>query len=197
MGLVLKENTSLKNFEKEISDLMKPGIDFFEKEIFKLRTNRAHPSLVEDIRVLLDHKNKNYTILKKIALITIPDPTVLIIKPFDHSAISNIEKALSQSDLNFNPKNDGIQIKITLPPLSKERRLELVKMLSKKVEESFVQVRKLRQDILGEIKKAEKIKDISQDFSQRLQKILQTIFDQVSEQIEQVAKKKELSLLQD
>lgn len=195
MAFIIKENMSLKNFEKEISDLMRPSVDFFEKELAKLRTNRAHPSLIEDIKILLS--NSQHTVLKKIALITVTESNMLLIKPFDVDSISYIEKALSTSDLNLNPKNEGNIVKIVLPPMSKERRLDLVKLVTKKMEESLIQIRKIRQDILGEIKKTEKSKDISQDFSQRLQKILQLVFDQFSQLMLQLAKKKELSLLQD
>ncbi len=151
--------------------------------------------MIEDTRVIID--GKNTAPLKNIALITVVDTTVLLIKPFDLGMLINIERAMTQSDLNLSPKNDGSTIKITLPPMSKERRLEFVKLLSKKNEEAFVQLRKTRQDLLNEIKKSEKSKDLSQDFSQRLQKALQVQFDLVTSSVEQLTKKKEISLLQD
>jgi ribosome recycling factor len=195
MGLLFNENLSSKVFEKYVIDSMKATVEFFEKELGKLRTSKANPSLIEDVRVLIDGK---VTVpLKKIALITVVDATVLLIKPFDLGMLINIERAMTHSDLNLSPKNDGSTIKIILPPMSKERRLEFVKLLSKKNEEAFVQLRKTRQDILNEIKKSEKSKDLSQDFSQRLQKALQGQFDLVSTLIEQLTKKKEISLLQD
>jgi ribosome recycling factor len=195
MAIAFNENLSLKVFEKYAFDAMKISVDFFEKEIGKLRTNKAHPSLVEDIRICVD--GNNFLSIKKIALITIVDATILLIKPFDIAMLPLIEKAISQSDLNISPKNDGVAIKVILPPMSKERRLEFVKLLSKKGEEAIVQLRKFRQDILNEIKKAEKGKDLSQDLSQRLQKGLQMQFDSASSLIEQLTKKKEISLLQD
>ena len=195
MALLFNENLSSKVFEKYVIDSMKMTVEFFEKELGKLRTSKANPSLIEDTRVLVDGK---VTVpLKKIALITVVDATILLIKPFDFGMLINIERAMSQTDLNLSLKNDGSTIKIILPPMSKERRLEFVKLLSKKNEEAFVQLRKTRQDILNEIKKSEKSKDLSQDFSQRLQKALQVQFDLVSTLIEQLTKKKEISLLQD
>lgn len=195
MAFLFNENISLKAFEKHLLDTMKCSIEFFEKEIAKLRTNKAHPSLIEDIRVIIDGQGS--IPLKKIALITVLDSTILLVKPFDIGMLSAIDRAFTQSDLGISPKNDGNTLKIILPPMSKERRLEFVKLLSKKSEESILQLRKIRQDILNEIKKSEKTKDLSQDLSQRLQKLLQVQFDYLVSQIEQLAKKKEISLLQD
>lgn len=189
------ENTSLKEFDKEVHESMKRIIEHFEKELNKLRTNRANPSLIEDIKITLSGNQQN--ILKKIALITTPESNSLLIKPFDITILSEIEKALSQSDFGFNPKNDGNSIKIILPQISKERRTELIKLVSKKMEEAVVNGRKIRQDVLNEIKKTEKNKDISQDFSQKLQKTLQNAFDQFTQQITQISKKKEVTLMQE
>lgn len=187
----LSENTSIKNFEKEINDLLKPNFDFLEKELAKLRTNRAHPSLIEDIKIFCYNSSNQ---LKNLGIITILESNTLLIQPFDIDTLPDIEKALSQSEFGFNPKNDGNSIKIVLPQISKERRIELVKLVSKKNEEIMNSGRKIRQDILNEIKKKEKDKKISQDFSQRLQKILQNSFDQFSQTINQISKKKEISL---
>jgi ribosome recycling factor len=189
----LNETTNLKNFEGEITKLFFPLIAFLEKELGKIRASRAHPSLIEDIKVLT-YGGRQVSALKQIALISAPEATILLIQPFDISTSSDIEKALSQSDIGLNPKNDGSTIKIVLPPMSRERRAELGKQVTKKKEEAIIQMRKVRQDVLNEIKKAEKNKQISQDLSLKLQKSLQNTFDKTSDNIEILCKKKEQAL---
>ncbi len=189
----LNDSTNLKNFELEAVKLFNPILLFLEKELSKIRTNRAHPSLIEDIKIII-YCGQETTLLKHIALITTPDPTTLLIQPFDASTNNDIERALSQSEVGLNPKNDGKSIKIILPPMSKERRLELSKMVSKKKEDVIIQSRKIRQDILNEIKKAEKDKNLSQDMSQKLQKNLQNLFDKINLQFDQICQKKDTTL---
>jgi len=193
IGSQLNDTTNLKNFESEVLKLFAPTLLFLEKELSKIRTSRAHPSLIEDIKVST-YNGKQITLLKHLALITTPDAATLLIQPFDASTNTDIEKSLSQSEVGLNPKNDGKTIKISLPPMSKERRLELGKTVSKKKEESIVHARKTRQDILNEIKKAEKDKNLSQDTSQRLQKTLQQSFDKINDQLDILCRKKEISL---
>jgi ribosome recycling factor len=189
----LNDSINLKNFENESLKLFSPVSLFLEKELSKIRANRAHPSLIEDIKIIT-YGGAETTQLKNIALITTPDALTLLIQPFDSSTTNDIEKALSQSEIGLNPKNDGRLIKISLPPMSKERRIELSKTVSKKKEDAIVQARKTRQDILNEIKKAEKDKNLSQDFSQRLQKTLQQCFEKINDQLDFISKKKEISL---
>jgi ribosome recycling factor len=189
----LNDGINLKNFENDSLKIFSPVLLFLEKELSKIRTNRAHPSLIEDIKII-SYGGAETTQLKNLALITTPDALTLLIQPFDTSIINDIEKGLSQSEIGLNPKNEGRFIKINLPPMSKERRIELSKIVSKKKEDAIVQARKTRQDILNEIKKAEKDKGLSQDFSQRLQKALQQCFDKINEQLDLISKKKEISL---
>lgn len=189
----LNDSINLKNFEKEIQELLSSSLSFLDKELSKIRTNRAHPSLIEDIKVSLSN-GQQISPIKNIALINIPDALTIVIQPFDASNINDIERALSQSDNNFNPKQEGKTIKIHLPSMSKERRAELIKMVSKKKEESLINARKIRQDSLNEIKKAEKDKNLSKDFSQRLQKLLQQCLDKTSDLAEIACKKKELAI---
>lgn len=164
------ENTSLKEFDKEVHESMKRIIEHFEKELNKLRTNRANPSLIEDIKITLSGNQQN--ILKKIALITTPESNSLLIKPFDITILSEIEKALSQSDFGFNPKNDGNSIKIILPQISKERRTELIKLVSKKKWKRRLSMEEKSDRMFWtRSKKLKKNKDISQDFSRNYKKL--------------------------
>ena len=189
----LSDSFSLKSFEKYILDEMKTPLDFFEKEAGKLRTNRAHPSLVEDVLV---HAYGQSMVLKNIASISAADAQTIVIQPFDSSTISDIEKAISQmGTLGSLPRNDGKSIKISLPPMNQERRQELIKSLKKKMEEALVSVRKIRQDVLTIVKDHEKQKKISEDFSQKFQKQLQVCVDAVSKKIDVLFAQKEHQLL--
>jgi ribosome recycling factor len=190
-GLIITETLSPKDFEKRVLEEMKKTVDFFEREIAKLRTNRAHASLVEDIRVQVYGQQMP---LKNLAVITVPEATVLLIQPFDTNTIIDIEKALSTCDLGGQPRNDGKMIKIILPPMSQARRMEMMKVVSKKQEEALVGIRKVRQDVVTLIKQSEKDKKVSEDTSARLQKLLQTLLDSITNTISQITKKKEVSL---
>ena len=190
----LVESISLKDFEKEINEELKKIIDFFEKELSKLRTNRAHPSIIEDILVI--HYGTQ-TQLKHISVISATESNMLTVQPFDHSTLHDIEKALStSSDLGGVVKNDGKTIKITFPPMSQERRQDIIKSIAKKQEISLISARKTRQDYVNTIKKAEKDKHISKDLSEKLQKMLQNIIDLASNNINTLSQKKEKSIMQ-
>lgn len=191
-GLIITESTLPKDFEKRVLEEMKKSVDFFEKEIAKLRTNRAHSSLIEDVKINV--YGGQMMPLKNIAVITTPEPAVLLIQPFDPSTIIDIEKGLSTCDFGSQPKNDGKMIKIVLPQMSKDRRQELIKMVSKKQEETLIGIRKTRQDIVAIIKQAEKDKKISEDSSERFQKLLQQCLDAITLIINSISKKKELAL---
>jgi ribosome recycling factor len=190
-NIKVSEQVSLKEFEKNVFDEMKKAIEFFEKELSKIRTNRTHPSLIEDIKVNIYGAVKP---LKAMAVITTPEANSLLIQPFDVSTIVEIEKALSLIDLGGQAKNDGKSIKIIIPPMSQSRRAELVKMVYKKQEESLIAVRKIRQDVSGLIKQAEKDKKLSEDMSLRFQKVLQNVLDSISNNLSTICKKKEASL---
>ena len=190
-NIKVSEQISLKEFEKSVSDEMKKAIEFFEKELSKIRTNRTHPSLIEDVKISIYGSNKP---LKALAVITTPEANSLLIQPFDVSTIIEIEKVLSLIDLGGQAKNDGKSIKIIIPPMSQSRRSELVKMVYKKQEEALIAVRKTRQDVLGLIKQAEKDKKLSEDVSSRFQKTLQNVLDSISNNLSVICKKKEASL---
>ena len=190
--ITYSENLSIKDFEKSISEETKKIVDFLDKELLKLRTNRVHPSLVEDLKVNVYGK---VTLLKGLAVITTSESNIIVISPFDPSNIAEIEKALSALDLGGTPKNDGKTIKIVIPPMSQSRRLELVKMVHSKKEESLISIRKIRQEVLNDLKKVEKDKKVSEDFSKKLQKSLQNSIEEINSTINLICQKKEKSLL--
>lgn len=182
------EGSSIKQLEKEIENQMDKHIKHFEKEVSKLRTGRAHPSMVEDIRVSCYGTNMP---IKEIASISAQDASLLVIQPWDKSLLDDIIKALSISDLNINPQSDGEIIRLKIPPMSSSRRDELVKSLHQKLEFSKIAIRNTRKDIQNKIREAEKSKDISEDYSKRLQDILQKTTDKFIKLSDDLATQKE------
>ncbi|MGC2310462.1 MAG: ribosome recycling factor [Candidatus Babeliaceae bacterium] len=182
------ETTNTKPFEKAVEAEMDNHIKHFDKELIKIRTGRAHPSMVEDLKIA--HFGEIMP-LKHIGAISAPDPQLLIIQPWDISLIPDIEKAIAQSDLGVTPANDGNVIRIQLPRMSGARRDELAKVLAKKVEECRISLRNVRKDFHNDIREAEKTKKISEDTSRRLQDVLQKITDRFVELADKMGHKKE------
>lgn len=162
--------------------------EHFEKELAKLRTNRAQPALVEDIHVQCYGSTLR---IKDCATITTPDAQSIIITPWDQNNLSAIDKAVSQSELHVTPINDGAIIRIQLPPMSAARRDELVKTVGKKLEECKVAIRNVRKEVNNIIRDLEKAKTVSEDIAKRLQTVLQKVTDEVTEKADLIAEKKE------
>ncbi len=177
--------------ETKKTDLEK-AIEHLQIELGKLRTGRATPSLVEDLKV--DYYGTK-TPLKQIAAINTPEPRTIMIQPWDRGALVSIESAIRESDLGFNPNNDGIVIRINIPMLTEERRKDLVKVLNQKAEESRIAVRMVREDALKEIQDMEKAGDISEDDKFKGKDKLQEIIDQYNKKIEEIRAKKEQDIM--
>ncbi|MFC1941964.1 ribosome recycling factor [Chloroflexota bacterium] len=180
-------NEALKGIEGK----MQSSIRIFQEELATVRTGHASPALVEHVKV--DYAGVP-TPLNQIAGISAPEAGLLVIQPWDKGSIKSIEKAILQSELGLNPSNDGIIIRISIPPLSEERRQELIKIVHKRVEERRVVVRNLRHEALNDLKKLEKDKEISQDEQRRAQEQLQKITDRYITEIEKLGKDKETEL---
>ncbi len=178
---------------KSIDEKMKTSAKVFRSDLASIRTGHASPTLVEHIKV--DYAGTPMP-LNQIAGISAPEPSMLVIQPWDKGIISSIEKAILKSDLGLNPSNDGSIIRIAIPPLSEERRQELIKIVHKRVEERRVAIRSLRHDALNTLKKLEKDKEISQDDLKRAQDQLQKVTDAHITEIEQLGKDKEKELLE-
>jgi ribosome recycling factor len=182
---------SSRDVLKEIEDSMKKGIDATKRELAELRSGRANPKMVEGIRV-------NYygapTLLKEIATIGVPEARMVIISPYDPTALKDIEKAILQSDLGITPVNDGKIIRLIVPPLSEERREELIKIVKKVSEEGKVSLRTMRRDGKEKIKSLEKNKSISEDEKFKAEDELQKLTDRYSKEIEIILTEKEKEL---
>ncbi len=172
---------------------MKAVAEGLKQELATIRTGRASPALVEHIKV--DYAGVP-TPLNQIAGISTPEARLLVIQPWDPGSMHSIEQAILKSDLGLNPINDGRLIRLSIPPLSEERRKDLTKIVHKRLEERRVAVRNLRRDALEELKKAEKNKEISQDESRRAQEQLQKMTDANITVAEKIGQDKEKELME-
>ena len=177
----------------DTNERMTKSIDALNRELSTLRTGRATPSLLDNINV--DYYGTS-TPLNQLASISAPDAQAIIIQPWDKGSILDIEKSLSTSDLGFNPSNDGNQITVPIPPLTQERRLEIVRLLKKKIEDGKVSIRNVRRDSVDRLRKLEKDKSISQDDSRRGQDQIQKSTDSYTKLIDDISKVKEDEITQ-
>ena len=176
-----------------IDGKMQASVRVFKEELATIRTGHATPALVEHVKV--EYAGVP-TPLNHLAGISAPEAGLLIIQPWDKSSLGSIEKAILKSELGLNPSNDGNIIRISIPPLSEERRQEMIKIVHRRVEEKRVAVRSLRHEAMNELKKLEKDKEISQDEQRRAQEQLQKITDRFISDIESIGKDKERELLE-
>jgi ribosome recycling factor len=177
----------------ELRQRMEKSIEALQDDLMSIRTGRASPALVEKLAV---EYYGSMTQLNQMASIAAPEPRLLVIRPWDASALSSIERAILKSDLGLTPMNDGKLIRLNIPRLTEERRRELVKVVARRVEEGRVAVRNLRRNALQDLKEFEKEKMISEDeFFQGKDKV-QDITDKFIEQIDQIGKRKEAEVME-
>ena len=188
-----KSDLTPESVLSEVSTKMDRAVDAFKRDLTQLRTGRATPALVENIDV--DYYG-SMTPLKQIASISAPDARAIMIQPWDAAAMREIEKSLQTSDMGFNPSNDGTTITVPIPPLTQERRQEMVKLLKGKVEDGKISVRNVRRDGLESLRKLEKEKSISQDDGRRAQDQLQKTTDGHTKLIDETGSAKEAEILQ-
>ncbi|MHB9026053.1 MAG: ribosome recycling factor [Armatimonadota bacterium] len=153
---------------------MQGAIDATQEQFRHIRTGRAHPAMVESISV--DYYGTP-TPISQVANITVPEPRMLVIAPWDKALVGPISKAILASDLSLNPNSDGAVIRLVLPPLTEERRKEYAKLVHKRAEEGRIAVRNVRRDAIEHLKKAEKTGDFSEDESKRAQEKAQKLTD--------------------
>ena len=177
----------------DVGRKMDQSIEALKRDLNTLRTGRATPFLIENISV--DYYGVA-TPLKQIASISAPDARAILVQPWDKQALREIEKSLMKSDMGFNPSNDGNNITVPIPPLNRERRQELVRLLKRKIEDGKVSVRNVRRDGLESLRKMERDKVVSQDQNRRAQDQLQRATDSHTKVIDQVATAKEAEIMQ-
>ena len=172
---------------------MRSAIQVLHDDLAAVRTGRASPGLVERLQV---EYYGTPTALMQLASISVPEPRTLTIKPFDPSTLKVIEKTIQASDLGLNPNNDGKVIHLNLPPLTEDRRRDLVKHVHHRLEESRIAIRNIRRDIHNDIRDFEKEKLISEDELKRGEDDLQKLTDRFIEEIAEQGKKKEAEIME-
>ena len=183
----------IKDILNDAENRMRGAISVLNDDLAGIRTGRAHPALVEKLQV---EYFGNPTPLQQLASIGVPEPRSLLIKPFDASTLKAIEKAIQTSDLGLNPNNDGKVIHLNLPPLTEERRRDLVKHMSHRLEESRIAIRNIRRDAHNDMREFEKEKLISEDDLKRGEDDLQKITDKYIEEIAGQGKHKEQEIME-
>jgi ribosome recycling factor len=171
---------------------MNKSLETLDHNLAKLRTGRAHPSLLESITVLY---YGNATSLNQVAHITIEDARTLLVTAWDKSMVQTIDKAIRTSDLGLNPATAGTIIRVPLPPLTEERRKELVRHLKNEAEEARVAIRNIRRDANTEIKQLLKTKTITEDDERRGEEAIQKLTDRFIAEIDKLLTTKEAELM--
>ena len=177
----------------EIRERMLKSVEALQDDLLSIRTGRASPALVEKLPV---EYYGSATPLNQMASIAAPEPRLLVIRPWDPSALADIERAILKSDLGLTPMNDGMLIRLSIPRLTEERRRELVKVVSRRVEEARIAVRNLRRDALQDLKEFEKEKMISEDEFFRGKDKVQVLTDEFVEKIDSIGKRKEEEVME-
>ncbi|MBA4398967.1 MAG: ribosome recycling factor [Chloroflexi bacterium] len=183
----------IKETVKDAENRMKGAIQSLEEDLAGIRTGRANPGLIEKLPV------EYYgapTPLMQLASISVPDPRTLLVKPFDPTTLKAIERGIVVSNLGLTPNNDGKTIRLNLPPLNEERRRELVKVVSHRLEEGKVATRNIRRDIIKELREFEKEKLISEDDLKKAEEELQKLTDHMVSEIEMIGQKKEKEIME-
>ena len=183
----------IKDILNDAETRMRGAISVLHDDLAAVRTGRASPALVEKLQV---EYFGNPTPLQQLASIGVPEPRSLMIKPFDATTLKAIEKAILTSDLGLNPNNDGKVIHLNLPPLTEERRRDLVKHMNHRLEESRIAVRNIRRDAHNDMREFEKEKLISEDDLKRGEDDLQKLTDKFIDEIAEQGKKKEVEIME-
>jgi ribosome recycling factor len=173
---------------QNIEHRMAASVDILKRELATIRTGRATPALVEHIKV--EYGGVPLP-LNQIATTSAPEARLLVIRPWDSGSIRSIEKAILSSDLGLNPVSDGSIIRLNIPPLTEERRQELIKLVHRRIEERRVAIRNLRREAMDELRGLEKNKDISQDEYKRALDQLQKLTDSFIAVVEELGHDKE------
>ena len=182
----------LNEIQSDALRRMEKSVESARHELGSIRSGKATPQLLDSVKV--DAYGQK-TPLNQVASISVPDPKSLLVQPWDKSILGDVVKAIQAAELGFNPQADGNIIRVPIPPLSEDRRRELVKMSKKIAEEGKVAVRNVRRDANEKLKKAEKDKDISEDELHKGTDNIQKLTDKFITQIEELAEAKERELM--
>jgi ribosome recycling factor len=184
---------ALKDLQQQLKSRMEKAVDDFRANLASTRTGRASVHMLDQIKVSYYGTD---TPLNQVAQVTAPDANLILIQPWDPSIVADIEKALRAPDLGFNPQNDGKIVRIPIPPMTEERRREVVKHLNKTLEDHRTAVRNIRRDGNDLIKKSAKDKKISEDEEKRSLEEMQKLTDDEIRRMEEMCRNKEREVLQ-
>jgi ribosome recycling factor len=187
------EILSVDDILLDADDRMDKSVKALQDDLRTIRTGRASPALVEHIPVIY---YGTPTPLQQLAVIGVPDPRLITIRPFNKGDIGEIQKAILKSDLGITPTNDGTIIRLALPPLTEERRRELAKQVRKRVEEAKVSARNIRRDANKGLKAAEGDKQISEDEMTIALEEVQSMLEKAEERIDEIGKAKEAEIME-
>jgi ribosome recycling factor len=182
----------IADLTQDAENKMRHSIDHLHHELGKLRTGQASVALVDDLKV--DYYGTP-TLLIQVATLGTPDSQTLTIQPWEASILKDIEKAIQSSDIGLTPNNDGKMIRLTIPPLTNERRQQLVKLVKKYSEDSKVAVRNVRRDVNDKLKKLEKNHDISEDENRKATDDVQKMTDKFVTEIDKISQVKEKDMM--
>jgi ribosome recycling factor len=180
----------LQDIDKHARDTMHKAVESTRREFATIRSGKATTSLLDTVRVEAYGQNLP---LNQVASVSAPEPRLLTVQPWDRGLIGAVEKAIQAADLGLNPSNDGTIVRVPLPPLTEERRKELVRVVHKLAEEGRIAVRHTRTDAINKVKKLE---HISEDAKRRAEKDIQKLHDDVIDNIEALVKAKELEIME-
>ena len=189
----MADDSMIKETLADGEERMSKAIDALKRDLATVRTGRANPGLVDHIRV--DYFGTP-TPLQQLASVSVPEARLITIQPWDKGSLGAIEKAIQKSDLGLNPNNDGNIIRLSIPPLTEDRRKELVKVVHKKVEEGRIEIRNIRRDAHEMLRELKKEKEISEDQEFGAQEDLQKVTDHFIADADKVGQEKERELLE-
>ncbi|MCE5206984.1 MAG: ribosome recycling factor [Chloroflexi bacterium] len=183
----------IKETLKEAEIRMKGAVDTLELDLSGIRTGRASPALVE--RLPIDYYGASIPLIQ-LATISVPEARSLLIRPFDASTLKTIERAILASDLGLTPMNDGKSIRLNLPPLTEERRRDLVKLVHNRLEDARVAVRNVRRDLIRDLREFEGEKLITEDDLKKGEEELQKLTEKMTDLVDEVGERKEKEILE-
>ncbi|MCL1914208.1 MAG: ribosome recycling factor [Eubacteriaceae bacterium] len=182
----------INEIEEQAQEKMQKSVDSLIYDFSILKAGRANPRMLDKIMVSY---YGSATPLNQMAAISSPEPRVLMVAPWDISSLKDIEKAILASDLGINPSNDGKQIRLLVPQLTEERRMDLVKVVTKSGEDCKVALRNIRRSVIDELKKGEKTKDYTEDDVKQGEKDIQKILDDFVKNVDAIMKEKEKEIM--
>jgi ribosome recycling factor len=177
----------------EAEDRMKHAMEHAQHEIASVRTSKATPALLDTVRV---NAYGSATPLQQLALVSAPEPRLLVVQPWDRTLVKEVVRAIQGSELGLNPLDDGTVIRVPIPALTEERRKELVKLCGKLVEEGRVSVRNVRRDAMEHLKKKKKEGEVSEDDERKAEKELQQVTDRMVARLDEILNKKTAEIME-